>query len=176
MCITSELLSRRGLAQQSYSWSVIHCFLIAIMKEDLKVIPEGLPKSGRSWKVKQTVRSSAQLKQGVLAHLAKSFEEKEAERQKKRNIKELEREMIEERKNAKLAEKTRREEQHKRRQENEYKAAITQELRPEKLKGMSKKQLRSVRKTSVNKQGQVELVSPWGNGSVAPPKAKKGRK
>lgn len=145
------------------------------MKEDVKVIPDGLPKSGRSWKIKQTVRSSAQLKQGILSHLAKSFEEKERERQQKRNVKELEREMIEERKNAKLAEKARREEQQKRRQENEYKNAVTQELRPEKLKGMSKKQLRSVRKTSVNKQGQLELVNPWDNGKVMP-KAKKSRK
>lgn len=43
---------------------------------------------------------------------------------------------------------------------------------------MSKKQLRTVRKTSVNKFGQVELVSPYGgvSDSAAKPKAKKGRK
>lgn len=145
------------------------------MKEDAKVIPDGVPKSGRPWKIKQTVRSSAQLKQGVLRHLAKSFEEKEKDRQKKLLVKQLEKEMSEERKSSKLAEKVRREEQQKRRQENEYKNAITQELRPEKLKGMSKKQLRSVRKTSVNKQGQVELVNPWDNGKVTP-KSKKARK
>jgi hypothetical protein len=97
------------------------------MKEPVK-IPDGMPKSGRSWKVKQTVRSSAQLKQGVLSHLAKSFEERDAERQKKQNVKELERELIEERKQKKLAEKTRREEQQKRRQENEYKNSVTQEV------------------------------------------------
>jgi hypothetical protein len=97
------------------------------MKEPVK-IPDGMPKSGRSWKVKQTTRSSAQLKQGVLSHLAKTFEERDAERQKKQNVKELERELIEERKQKKLAEKTRREEQQKRRQENEYKNSVTQEV------------------------------------------------
>jgi hypothetical protein len=30
-----------------------------------------------------------------------------------------------------------------------------------KLKGMSKKQLRMVKKTRMNSLGQVELVSPW---------------
>jgi hypothetical protein len=49
------------------------------------------------------------------------------------------------------------------------------QLKPEKLKGMSKKQLRSVRKTAVNKFGQVELVNPWGAGNEKP-KAKKSRK
>lgn len=44
---------------------------------------------------------------------------------------------------------------------------------------MSKKQLRSVRKTAVNKMGQVELVNPWGEGGAANKmklKKKAGRK
>ena len=51
------------------------------------------------------------------------------------------------------------------------------QLNPEKLKGMSKKQLRSVRKTSVNQFGQVELVSPYGGVSDnAKSKVKKSRR
>ena len=34
-------------------------------------------------------------------------------------------------------------------------------MNPEKLKGMSKKQLRSIKKTAMNEHGQVELVNPW---------------
>ena len=97
------------------------------MKEIVNV-PDGVPKSGRCWKVKQTARSSAQLKKGILSHLAKTFEEKEIDREKKRNVKELEREMLEEKKQKKLDERTRREEQAKRRQENEYKNSVTQEV------------------------------------------------
>jgi len=42
---------------------------------------------------------------------------------------------------------------------------------------MSKKQLRSVRKTSVNQFGQVELVNPYSGASDnGKPKAKKARK
>lgn len=35
------------------------------------------------------------------------------------------------------------------------------QLNAEKLKTMSKKQLRMVKKTTMNKNGQIELVSPW---------------
>ena len=98
------------------------------MKETVQ-IPDGVPKSGRVWKVKQTARSSAQLKKGILSHLSKTYEEREIERQKRRNVKELEQEMIEDKKQKKLEEKLRREAQEKRRQENEYKNSITQEVR-----------------------------------------------
>eukprot|EP01035_Chromulina_nebulosa_P016916 gene16916-22407_t len=44
---------------------------------------------------------------------------------------------------------------------NEYKNSLYQVINPSKLKTMSKKQLRLIKKTSVNKNGQVELVNPW---------------
>ena len=40
-------------------------------------------------------------------------------------------------------------------------------LNASKLKTMSKKQLRKVKKTSMNKNGQVELVNPWNSGNKA---------
>jgi hypothetical protein len=98
------------------------------MKEKVAVIPLGVPKSGRSWKVIQSARSSAQSKKGVLTHLATTFEEREVTREKVRNVKELEREMIEDKKRKKLDERARREEQQKRRQENEYKNSVYQQV------------------------------------------------
>jgi len=140
------------------------------------VIPEGKPKSGRVWKKKQQTRFSTMQRTGMMSFLCKTREQKDAQRTAHKNMKELEREMKEEKK-AKIAdEKRRREEQQKRRQANEYKNSVYQVIKPETMKGMSKKQLRMVRKTAVNKQGQVELVSPWGSSALAAGKKAKGGK
>ena len=92
-------------------------------------IPGGRSKSGRTWKTKQTTRHSSMLRKGILSHLAKTFEEKEAIRQKQRETKELERSMVEEKKQKKIDERLRREEQQKRRMANEYKTAVYQTVR-----------------------------------------------
>eukprot|EP01042_Synura_sphagnicola_P030260 gene30260-38984_t len=129
-------------------------------KTDL-VIPEGKPKSGRVWKVKQTYRSSTQHRQGVLSHLCKSYEERKRIKDREKEIKAYERELRGQTNKKKETERLRREQLVFKRLENENKAAVYQEIKPEKLKSLSKKQLRQIRKTSVNKNGQVELVSPW---------------
>jgi uncharacterized membrane protein YkoI len=91
-------------------------------------IPEGRPKSGRTWKVKQTFRSSLQQRSGILKHLNKTFEQKEAERAKRDAVKEFEQELKDEKKQKLADAKTRREEQLKRRQANEYKNSVFQEV------------------------------------------------
>jgi len=137
-------------------------------------IPEGKPKSGRVWKTKQQARFSTMTRTGMMSFLSTSHEQKQALRSAHQNMKDLEREMKEEKKNKLAEEKRRREEQQKRRMANEYKNSVYQVIKPETMKGMSKKQLRMVRKTAMNKNGQVELVNAWGSG--APPAGKKGKR
>jgi len=124
-------------------------------------IPDGIPTSGRTWKVKQTRRSSTLHRSGVMSHMNKSFEEKKAAKEKMERIKAFEKDIKEEKLKKIEAEKARKAEKEKRRVENEYKTSVYQVINPSKLKTMSKKQLRLVKKTAVNAAGQVELVNPW---------------
>lgn len=141
------------------------------------VIPEGLNKSGRVWKVKQATRASSQRRQGVLSHLAKSFEEKELIRKRKAEVKHLEDEMLNEKKRKIAEEKEKAEERKKRRAENEQKTVTYQALNPQKIKTMSKRQLRAVRKTSMNQEtGKIELVSPWSDSKPKSIKKMLGKK
>lgn len=86
-----------------------------------KEIPEGRPKSGRVWKVKRVVRSSAQTRKGVLSHLSVPFLERNILRQKFLNVKEMEKEMTESRKQRKRDARARSEEKRRIRMANEYK-------------------------------------------------------
>lgn len=124
-------------------------------------IPEGRSKSGRVWKVKQTSRFSTIKRVGMMSHLCSTFDEKKARREKYDNMKTLEREMQQEKKAKAEDAKQRREEQLKRKAANEYKNSVFQVVKAETMKGMSKKQLRMIRKTAINKHGQVELVNPF---------------
>lgn len=98
----------------------------SVQSNDRVEVPDGRPKSGRVWKKKQVYRSSAQNRQGVLSHLAKTKVEKDVERQKLKALKELEREMRDATKNKKIEARLKREEQEKRRQANEFKTAVYQ--------------------------------------------------
>jgi hypothetical protein len=92
------------------------------------VIPVGRAKSGRLWKAKQTERSSAQKRRGVLAHMAKSFEEKQRIREEKKAVQELENEMKEVKRQQKIEERLRREDKEKRKIANELKSSSFQNV------------------------------------------------
>lgn len=93
------------------------------------VVPKAVPKSGRKWKAESTERTSAMTRKGVLKFMSTTWEEKMQIKDKKDRVKQLEREMIEEKK-AKIAEKKRlAEERQKRRAANEFKNSSYQVVR-----------------------------------------------
>jgi rRNA-processing protein CGR1 len=70
--------------------------------------------------------------------------------------------ILEDRKTAKAEAKEKREEKQRRRAENELRTAQYQVISdPAKLKKMSKRQLRQVKRTTVNAKGQMELVPAY---------------
>lgn len=122
---------------------------------------DGLPKSGRFWKPKQKERFSSMSRKGILSHMSVSLEAKRQAKIKREQVKQMEQAMKEEVKAEKLRLKQLREEKEKRRMANALNNTKYQQINPEKIKTMSKKQLRMVRKTTVNKHGQVELVGAY---------------
>nr|CCA26559.1 conserved hypothetical protein [Albugo laibachii Nc14] len=118
----------------------------------------GRTKSGRCWKKNQTGRfSSTHLK--VSRTLSTTWEKKLEQRGKKQELQRLQSDIRERQDQLKEEKKRHREEKQKRRQKNELKSMSVQSLsKPHRIKSMSKKQLRNIRKSVVNKQGVVEYV------------------
>jgi len=121
----------------------------------------GLPKSGRDWKPVQKQRFSSQFRAGSVFNLSKTQQSHAAERARKAQVKELEREMNKERKDKETLALEKRKEQSARKAKNQYNSQQVQSINPEKLKKMSKKQLRMVSKTVMGKNGQIELVPAY---------------
>ena len=137
---------------------------------------KGIPKSGRVWKVEQSARTSSTLKKGILSHLSKSVEARNKEKERVANMKALEKALTEEKIAKKINDREVREAKQKQRMENEFKTSTYQTLNTQKIKTMSKKQLRMVKKTQMNKNGQVELVNMYGNGGDSNTKSTKRKK
>jgi len=120
--------------------------------------------SGRTWKIRAQKRaSSVQVKPRQT-----SWEQRQAEKRLKKQTQELQKQMSEEKRQAILLRKERRAENEKRRAENQLKAIerSVQTLNTDKvgtkLKAMSKKQLRQIKKTRLNpKTGVVEYVPAY---------------
>eukprot|EP00123_Amoebidium_parasiticum_P006056 comp17114_c0_seq1/m.15894 comp17114_c0_seq1/g.15894 ORF comp17114_c0_seq1/g.15894 comp17114_c0_seq1/m.15894 type:complete len:122 (-) comp17114_c0_seq1:326-691(-) len=103
---------------------------------------KGRPKSGKVWKEEKQRFSSLV---GVKA-LRKSFAVKQKEREEKARLKAIAKELLEAQKKEKEDKRLRREEQEKRRLENEKKNEIVQKISTSKVKKMSRKQLRTIKK------------------------------
>lgn len=130
-------------------------------------IPKGRNASGRNWKVRAQKRASSLVTSNPQNVKSKSWERKANERKLRLAIKQKQEEMKEERRQAAILKKERRLQNEKRRMENEFKVASrsAQVLGKNvdiKLKAMSKKQLRQIKKTRFNsKTGTVEYVGAY---------------
>lgn len=131
--------------------------------------PKGRNVSGRPWKVRTQKRASSLMKTKA-NNQVKSWEERQAEKRKRQEAKELQKEMLDEKRQKIEAKKERKLEQEKRRAENELKALEAskgiQKLNAKKvgvtLKALSKKQLRQIKKSRVNtRTGVVEYVPAY---------------
>uniref|UniRef100_A0A224Z0K3 Coiled-coil domain-containing protein 86 n=1 Tax=Rhipicephalus zambeziensis TaxID=60191 RepID=A0A224Z0K3_9ACAR len=112
-------------------------------KDDVEEIPKGVPKSGRVWK-SQKKRFSSMVKDRPLKTSWKFKMEQRAER---KALLALDREIKEEKKRKIEEKKKRREENLRRREENAKKSEVVQVIKnTAKIKRMSKKQLRLVKK------------------------------
>lgn len=123
--------------------------------------------SGRSWKVRPQKRASTLIKTKV-NNRSKTWEARKQDRLARKEVLEVQKQMQEERRQSAIEKKERRLENERRRQENEFKLAqkMSQTLNYDKagtkMKAMSKKQLRQIKKTRVNtKTGAVEYVSAY---------------
>ncbi|GMH89107.1 hypothetical protein TrST_g3299 [Triparma strigata] len=128
---------------------------------------KGRNTSGRNWKVRPQKRTSTLVNKVTLNNKVKSsWEAKEESRNRLREIKAREKEIKASTLASKLEKKERRLSQEKRRAENAAKALQYQTMNHNtvgnKIKAMSKKQLRMIKKTRFNqKTGVTELVGAF---------------
>ena len=124
--------------------------------------PSKLPASGRWWKPKQSERFSMGKIKAQKKTLSTSWKRKMEQKKLKKQMKEYERSLIEAKRERREEQKQERLDRQKRRAENEMKSATVQVIRdPNKLKKMSKKQLRNIKKTQVGKDGTVNYVPAY---------------
>eukprot|EP00924_Labyrinthula_sp_SR-Ha-C_P008374 snap_masked-scaffold_11-processed-gene-11.6-mRNA-1 protein AED:0.04 eAED:0.04 QI:0/-1/0/1/-1/1/1/0/137 len=122
--------------------------------------PELRRRAGNRWWKNENIQKSrfSSMKNKEL-NIGKSWEDKVRRRKEQQRIKEYERELkrtAEERKQQKIE---KMKEKRKRKAENEAKSTIYQVIKnTDKIKKMSKKQLRSIKKSHIDKEGNLSYV------------------
>ncbi|ETV77430.1 hypothetical protein H257_08847 [Aphanomyces astaci] len=135
--------------------------MVTVAESKKEEPPRGVPVSGRSWKKTQRSKNSMMTYKATKT-LSTTWDEKMAAKSKKKEMKDLEHEIANRKKQEKVDKRVAREEKEKRRIANEFKASTLQVIKKtHKLKSMSKKQLRNIKKTRMNKNGEIELVSAY---------------
>ncbi|KNB46161.1 hypothetical protein JH06_1016 [Blastocystis sp. subtype 4] len=130
-------------------------------KEKKTVIPQGIGAAGKVWRKKHEQKFSLFATNGAL-QIKTSWQEKEERRKRLQRTKELEKSITERRIEEKRQRRQQIEERRARREQNEIKSMKVQTIRDtNKLKKMSKKQLKQIKKTRVDKNGNVEYVSAY---------------
>jgi hypothetical protein len=125
-------------------------------------VHRGTNKSGRTWKTVKKEKASMTIYKPLRKTLGSTWEKKQADKRKKLEARELQQEIIETRREKLEQEKKKLIARRKRKAENELKSAKVQVMsHPEKIKKMSKKQLRSVYKTRMGEDGVVRLVGAY---------------
>ena len=127
----------------------------------------GRCKSGRAWKKPSVVRTSIRSMRvdpkqtGKLAKLT-PFQVRERKKRKRDRMRQIQSDIIEDRKRRKRAERAARENKERRRADAEWRNGKMQIItNANKIKKMSKRQLRQLRKMSVDADGTKRLVNPW---------------
>lgn len=140
---------------------------ITKMKPTVDGKPKGRSVSGRSWKVRTQKRASSLITKVSANNRSKTWEKRRAERDARKATIQREKELKEQSRKAAIEKKERRLDHERRRMENEFKNAqkFSQHLGQNadlKMKAMSKKQLRQIKKTRLNtKTGAVEYVGAY---------------
>lgn len=128
----------------------------------VKELPRSTPVGGRWWKPVQKKRFSAIKKKSTKAGVNMSWKRKLEERERRRQVKLLEQELKEAQKRKLEEEKEKRLEKRKRKAENTFKNMKLQPIKNlAKIKKMNKKQLRTVKRTAIDKDGNVTLVGAY---------------
>lgn len=124
--------------------------------------PRGANKSGRNWKDVKTEKAKACIMRPLKKSLGSSWEKKQQVRLRNQETKEVQQELIARALEQREEARKNRINRLKRKAENELKSSKIQVLsHPEKIKKMSKKQLKQVYKTRMGDDGVVRLVGAY---------------